>query len=202
VAVTEAVERLFAVLPPRERAAVALVDALGLDAAEAAACLGGTPGAVRVALHRGRMQLGRTAAPAPADPPVPDPVVAAFCAAFSRRDIAACAALLLTDARCEVLGCVSEFGRTAIVDGSLAHTLAEEDDPQAAPVAVDGETAIAIRYRSSAGRVLGDLVRVVVEDGAIARLEHGFFCPELLAAAGLLLGEPARSNGWRFGLPG
>lgn len=199
VVVTEAVERLFLALPPRERAAVALIDALGLDAAEAAACMGGTPGAVRVALHRGRQRLRQASVPPLPDRPVPDPIVTAFCAAFSRRDIAACAALLVSDARCDVLGCVTEFGRDAIINGSLAHTMAEAGDPEAAPVVIDGELSIAIRYRTHAGRAVGDLVRVMVDDGAIVRLEHAFFCPELLDAAAAQLSEPVRLNGWRYG---
>lgn len=44
-------------LPPRERAAVALVDALGLDASGAAEMLGTTANAVRVARHRGIRRL-------------------------------------------------------------------------------------------------------------------------------------------------
>ncbi|MFM2090054.1 MAG: hypothetical protein RLZZ127_543 [Planctomycetota bacterium] len=202
VEVGEAAERLFQVLPPRERAAVALVDALGLDAAEAAACIGSTPGAVRVALHRGRLRL-RSAPPPPAvEAPAIPAVVHAFCAAFARRDLAGCTACLLDDAESEVVGCVQEFGRAAIAAGSLAHTLAEPDDPQAVPAIIDGEPVVLIHYRTAAGPALGDVVRVRIADGAIAGLHHHFFCPELLAAVAAGLGGAVRGNGWRYGAPG
>lgn len=55
------------VLPPRERDVVALVDGLGLDTAAAAAALGISPVATRVARHRGLRRLARSAADGSSD---------------------------------------------------------------------------------------------------------------------------------------
>ena len=53
----------IAVLPPRERDAVALVDGLGLDVATAAEVLGVRAATLRVARHRGLRRLSKTISP-------------------------------------------------------------------------------------------------------------------------------------------
>lgn len=50
---------LLSSLPPRERAAVGLVDGLGVDTATAAEILGTSPVGIRVARHRGLRRLRR-----------------------------------------------------------------------------------------------------------------------------------------------
>ncbi|MGN0063940.1 MAG: RNA polymerase sigma factor [Nocardioides sp.] len=64
------VRTALASLPPRERAAVGLVDGLGLDARTAAEVLGTTAVAVRVARHRGLRRLAREVGAAAPDGPV------------------------------------------------------------------------------------------------------------------------------------
>jgi len=59
------VRSVLATLPPRERAAVGLVDGLGMDARTAAEVLGVTPVALRVARHRGLRRLERAGRPRP-----------------------------------------------------------------------------------------------------------------------------------------
>jgi RNA polymerase sigma-70 factor (ECF subfamily) len=51
------VRRALASLPASQRAALVLVDWIGMDAGEAAGLLGITAGSLRVRLHRGRMAL-------------------------------------------------------------------------------------------------------------------------------------------------
>jgi len=60
------VRTMLATLSPRERAAVGLVDGLGMDVQTAAEVLGVTPVALRVARHRGLRRLSRaSSSPAP-----------------------------------------------------------------------------------------------------------------------------------------
>lgn len=67
----------LAALPPRQREVVHARDVVGLDATEAAAVLGLSPGNQRVLLHRGRSKvraaLERYAADVLVDPPPPSP---------------------------------------------------------------------------------------------------------------------------------
>jgi RNA polymerase sigma-70 factor (ECF subfamily) len=61
VAQQDWVRMVLSHLPPRERAAVGLVDGLGMNPATAAEVLGVSAGALRVARHRGLRRLGRVA---------------------------------------------------------------------------------------------------------------------------------------------
>lgn len=67
------VRDLLASLPPRERAAVGLVDGLGIELAQAAEILGCTVVSVRVARHRGLRRLRRTLDDVSTEPSRPEP---------------------------------------------------------------------------------------------------------------------------------
>jgi RNA polymerase sigma-70 factor (ECF subfamily) len=91
-------------LPPRQRAALVLRDALGFDTAEAAATLGTTPTAVKGALQRARATLeerlppeGLSRAPAP-DSARERELVGHFAAAVERGDTPAIVSLLTDEA--------------------------------------------------------------------------------------------------------
>src|SRR5690606_28110696 len=60
------VRAMLGTLPPRERAAVGLVDGLGMDIQTAARVLGVTAVSVRVARHRGLRKLADRVPPRPA----------------------------------------------------------------------------------------------------------------------------------------
>jgi RNA polymerase sigma-70 factor (ECF subfamily) len=85
----------FQRLPPRQTAAVVLVDVLGFSTAEAAAMLDARPTAIKGLLQRARTALGP-----PPDPPHPDEQALAerFARAFAADDIDGVVALLTDDA--------------------------------------------------------------------------------------------------------
>jgi RNA polymerase sigma-70 factor (ECF subfamily) len=191
-------------LPPRERAAVALVDGLGLAAAEAAACLDTSEGSVRAALHRGRARLvAQRQAPAPTPAPLPvDPVdraaVEAFCRAFNAADLVALRALLLPDARAEVIGLVHEESRDEIMDGSIAHTLHHERS-HAEVLELDGEAIAVLTSTDGDGRRrLDEVLRFTTADGRVAAFRYYYFAKEVLREIGARIGIPAADNGYWF----
>ncbi|MDH3591291.1 MAG: sigma-70 family RNA polymerase sigma factor, partial [Planctomycetota bacterium] len=102
----EALEILLGTLPPRARGAVLLRDVFGFSAAETAAALVTTVGAVKAALARGRRALANQG-----EPTVPElqhavapEVVDAFVDAFNARDLDAVLALVAPEATTEVVG--------------------------------------------------------------------------------------------------
>jgi RNA polymerase sigma-70 factor (ECF subfamily) len=64
---TQAALRLVASLPPNQAEMVALRVVIGLDVADVAAIVGRSPGAVRVAVHRGLRTLAEHLAPSPGE---------------------------------------------------------------------------------------------------------------------------------------
>ncbi|HYE06045.1 MAG TPA: RNA polymerase sigma factor [Planctomycetota bacterium] len=199
----EAAEILLA-LPPRERAVVALVDGLGLSAADAAACLDSGEGAVRAALHRGRDRL-RAAAPVerrrlPAKR-VDAGLLAAFVSAFNARDLPALRAVLAPHCRAEVIGLVHEETRDEIMGGSIAHTVTEVGcTVLAETVVIDGETMVLFTYPDDGAdtRSVGDVLRFTTSDGAISEFRYYFFCPEVLREIGARLGRTVTTSGYWF----
>jgi RNA polymerase sigma-70 factor (ECF subfamily) len=91
-------------LPPRQRAALVLRDALGFDTAEAAAMLGSSEGSVKGALQRARATLDERLPPdGPERAPLPDSarereLVGHFATAIERGDTEGIVSLLTDDA--------------------------------------------------------------------------------------------------------
>ncbi|MCO5166465.1 MAG: sigma-70 family RNA polymerase sigma factor [Planctomycetes bacterium] len=202
--VREALAALVRNLPPRERAAVLLKDAFGLDLDEVATYLETTRGAVKAALHRGRARLAARGADAVAVEGRPDGPSAAlldrFCALFNARDLPALTALLLEDATAEVVGMVQEYGREQVEKGSLYHTMfGEEGRPRAALLEYLGEPVVVIWYTGPDGvDAVEDVLRFVEREGRVASLRYSYFCPELIEEVGAALGVPVRTNGHRY----
>ena len=211
--VREALAALADRLAPRARAARLLSDVFELTLAETARNLGITTGAVKAALHRGRAKLAAlkdTAErrPAPRRDARGDAVLDAFADAFNARDLDRVRALFAADADAEIVGCLTEDGRDVIRDGSMQHTLFHWEtgeplpagNPGAEVVEVDGERLIVLFYVGEDGaRGIGDVLRFTRDGDAIRRLRYWYFSPELLEEIAGRLGEPARSNGHRYG---
>jgi RNA polymerase sigma-70 factor (ECF subfamily) len=84
---TQAALRLVSTLPPSQAEMIALRVIIGLDVAQVAEIVGRSPGAVRVAVHRGlRTLAGRLTSPGQSGPTEPD-VTQSEGEALSRRDV-------------------------------------------------------------------------------------------------------------------
>jgi RNA polymerase sigma-70 factor (ECF subfamily) len=200
--VREGLERLARVLPPRERAAVLLVDVFDLTLDETASLLEMTVGAVKAALHRARGKLARARdlAPerAPARERLPDERVDRFVSAFNARDLDGLAALFLDDAQARVIGMVQEYGREQIAKGSLHHTIFDEEGaPRVERALFRGEPVLLVWYEKGT-RAVEDVIRLAGDGRGIVALDYYYFCPEVLAEVGAALSVPIRTNGHRY----
>jgi len=203
VEVRDAWRELVTLLPPQERAALALKDLFGFSLAETADVLRTSTGAVKAALHRGRSRLD-----------APDRAVSlrgrvepdrrlldAVADAFTAYDVPRLTALLLEDADSEILGMLNEYGADQIRDGSIEHTLDLSKPYRYTAEVVDlwGETVLVIRLVDSAGKAsVNDLMRLVTEDGKIRSISWYYFCPNFLTEVAAELGEPVILNGHRY----
>jgi len=187
ILVRDAAEALYA-LAPQERAALVLRTVFEFDAAEIAAVLSTTEGAVKSALHRARGRLEPD--PVTGEPPVPrgapasPALIAAFVAAFNDRDLAALTALLLEHVDIEVQGVGGERGRQATwVANSLAAPRA-----RAEAIEIDRTPCVAHFIDRPDGRTLASLSRLEEADGQVARIQSYPFSRDLLGEVAARLG--------------
>ncbi len=204
--VRDALAVVVRTLPPQERAAVLLKDVFDFSLDETAAWLSTTRGAVKAALHRARGKLAARAAdaaPVPGAAPVTDPAVLdRFVAAFNARDLDGLAALLREDATAEVTGMVQEYGRDQVRNGSLHHTLFDEEgDPRAERRLHAGREVVVLWYTKGGARAVEDVLRLETQGGQVAALSYAYFCPEVIREVAAELGAPARTNGYRYAPP-
>ena len=199
--VREAIGKLAHALPPVERAAVLLKDVFEFSLDDCANYMQTTTGAVKAALHRGRGKL-RDARdqPQPAIPiQVDTGLLDQWCGAFNARDLQKLAGLMLEDASAEVVGMVQEYGRDQIRDGSLHHTvLDEEGEPTAERLEYLGEPIVVLWYTHEGKRVVRDVLRFVSDRGGMSDLRYYYFCPETLKEVTEALGLPLVDNGYRY----
>ncbi|HEU4563678.1 MAG TPA: sigma-70 family RNA polymerase sigma factor [Gemmatimonadaceae bacterium] len=201
--VDAALERLVALLPPRQRVIVLLTVAFDFTAPEVAAMLGTTAGAVKAALHRARVALAQPAAGAERSErreggAAPELVVK-FVEAFNRRDPDAIAALLDSEATNEIVGVAEEQGRTVSRANSLAEWAAGHGTELAEIGHVDGEPAVLVYDLLDGGtRALSWLIRLETAGERIVRQRQYYFCPELIAYAAEQAGVPAHTHGHRY----
>lgn len=204
----EAIRALALALPPRERAALLLKDVFDFSLEETAAYLQTTTGAVKAALHRAREKLTQSPAggatrAAQGDESAPEAhLLDQWCAAFNARDMKALTSLMLEDATADVVGMVYEFGREQMENGSLAHTVVEQGNPQAERREFMGEPVIVLWYDVEEGgktrRVVRDVLRFTQDGASLSSLRYYYFCPETLAEVCELLHLPLVDNGYRF----
>lgn len=197
-ATREAAGTLMTYLSPRERAAVVLKDAFGMPLQEIAEALSTTTGAIKSALHRGRLKLE---APEPAEaPPVVPAVLNAFCDAFNARDLNRLTALLLDTATFEYPGFKIEYGAKAVTTGSLHGILfgCPEGgyDPIAAP-RCDLHTYRGVPvFLWWVGDEVHAVVRAEADGNRISSLHSYYHSPEVIAEVCRELEVPFRTHGY------
>ena len=202
VEVRDAWAELVTLLPPQERAALALKDLFGFTLVEVADVLRTSVGAVKAALHRGRGRL---------DSPerdrslkarqAPDRrLLDAVAEAFTAYDVPRLTALLLADADSEILGVLTEWGADQMRDGSIEHTL-DHSKPYrytAQVVELWDETVLVVRIVRDGKTAVNDLMRLTTEGGKVRSIRWYYFSPDFLAEAAAALGEPVELNGYHY----
>ncbi len=179
---------LFERTAPQERAAVVLKDVFDFSLDEIANLLSTSVGAVKSALHRGRVKLedAREHAP-PRLSAASAELIDRFDAAFRARDLAAITALLLESVTYEVQGVGMEIGRNG---QWLTIALGNRDieGVRSEPRVLDGVLVGCGVLRSGKNEYLVSLVRYEESEGKIARVINYFFCPDTLNYAANALG--------------
>jgi RNA polymerase sigma-70 factor, ECF subfamily len=200
--VRDAWAELVTLLPPQERAALALKDLFGFTLAEVADVLRTSVGAVKAALHRGRGRL---------DSPererslkareAPDRrLLDAVAEAFTAYDVPRLTALLLADADSEIMGVLSEYGADQIRQGSIEHTLDPSKPYRYTAQVVDlwDEPVLVIRIVRDGRAAVNDLMRLSTEDGKVRSIQWYYFSPDFLTEVATTLGEPVELNGHHY----
>lgn len=180
-----AIERLVASLPPKERACVLLKDVFDYSLAETADLVGSTVGGVKAALSRGRAKLADISA-APCSEPSPslDPetmrLLQRYVELFNRHDWEGVRALTSVDARLRVADCF---------DGLLADSpyFGEyERNPRLWKIglgAFDGEPVLLMLFQRDTVWEVAWPVRLHVADGVIRAIEDYYACPWIIGTA-------------------
>ena len=184
-------------LAPRQRAVLILRDVLRLRAAEVAALLETSAGAVNSALRRARAALAfihRDSAPSP---PSGDDgeLLAAYIDAFERHDVAALVGLLRDDAVLEMppfelwMRGRDDISRWLVSVDALGREVVT-------PVAANGSPAVAV-YRAPAPGGQPTAFAIQVLDVVAGRISgiHVFLDPALFETFGLPIAPPAQSGG-------
>lgn len=198
-----AMEHLVGALPPRQRVVFLLTQVLDFTAAETAAMLHMTEGAVKAALHRARAGL-RSATPAEGGairPTVAPPgaVVAAYLDAFNRRDPDAIAALLTDGAICDLVECGVEYGKEVIRKYSLTDWAKEPNVQWAEYGELDGQPVLFVYFRTEQHeKALGQLITLTTDGGQITAMGAYFFTPEIIRYAAARLGVPECAWGYIY----
>jgi RNA polymerase sigma-70 factor (ECF subfamily) len=202
--VTDAMAALIRHLPPRQRVALLLADVFGYPAAEIAAMLGVTAGAVKAMLHRARTTLSAVRTEPMPDAPRPvaaddDVLLRRFVDAFNRRDADALVALLHADASADIVGVAEEFGREVIRAQSLAEAMASSVRYVAEAGEVEGERVVLVHTEQPGGSLaLTWIIRLEIGAGQILRWVSYYFTPELLTHVASLRGVPVTTHGYRY----
>ncbi|WP_236790962.1 RNA polymerase subunit sigma-70 [Amycolatopsis sp. GM8] len=143
-------------LPPRQRAAVLLCEALDLPAAKAAEVLDVSVAAVKSLLQRGRARL---AAAAPSDADIAEPtdegarrVLDRYLAAFEQSDVAAIQRLLADEATLEMTGTTTWFsGKATCLPFIASQAIGRPGDWAMLPLRANGQLAAAAYHRAPDG---------------------------------------------------
>ena len=181
----------FQLLPPRQRAALILCEALDLSAAEAAEALEVSVPAVKSLLQRARAGV---AAAALTDADLAEPtdegarrVLDQYLAAFERSDLEAIKQLLTDDAVLEMTGTASWFSGKATCQRFIAgQAIGTPGDWMMLPLRANGQLAAAA-YHRGAGRTYHAFAIVVLATTTTRLRRISLF------------GDPALFT--RFGLP-
>jgi RNA polymerase sigma-70 factor (ECF subfamily) len=212
-AVREAGTALMQRLAPQERAAVLLKDVFDASLDEIALVLGTSVGAVKSALHRGRVRLREPEGEAASQRPVPSAaLVDRFVTAYNAGDKTGLIALMLDGGQVENVGCGVEFGREQFPSESGWFHRAVYGHPEW-PAEFHYEAArlerrlyegepVALGLVVRRGReALEQVLRIEEREGGIARLRGYSFCPETMREIGAALGLRVRTGLYRYPTP-
>ena len=199
-ATREAASMLIERTSPQARAAVVLKDIFDFTLDEIADMLTTSVGAIRSALHRGRVDLEK---------PLPQrgrnlrrpsrDLIDTFVEAFNARDIVRVTALLLEQVSIEVQGVGGERGRDANwVRFSMLGYRGDRTDIHWVECRVFEGEPLLLHFRKVESRqVLEEVWRMDEEDGKIARIRDYCYCPETLREIGAESGLDVVTHGYR-----
>ncbi len=200
-------------LAPQERAAIVLKELFDYRLEEIAEVLTTTVGAVKAALHRGRDRLREPEGAAASRRPVPSvALVDRFVAAYTASDLPALLALMLDGGSVENVGCSIEVGREQFTrpDGWFHHFVHghpewpvefKYESPRLERADFAGEP-VALGFCTRRGReAMEQVLRLVEDDGRIARIRGYAFCPEVIREVGAALGFRVRTGLYRYPTP-
>ncbi|MCA8960894.1 MAG: RNA polymerase sigma factor [Planctomycetes bacterium] len=198
--IEEALLSLAGSLPPRERVCVLLADVFGFPHAEIAGLVQASPGAVKVAVHRGRKRLAthpKTTIPSTAVSAEHGRIIDALVTAFNERDVEALVALMHSDAVSDIVGIYGGLGE-APARNIIVHTFEDSTLRRAQRVDFRGEPIIVLWYEVDGKEVVRDVWRATGYDGHCSRVLYYYFCPETLTAVAKEMGHPVVTQGYRY----
>jgi RNA polymerase sigma-70 factor (ECF subfamily) len=180
----------YQLLPPRQRAALILCEALDLSAAEAAAALEVSVPAVKSLLQRARASV---AAAAVTDADLAEPtdegarrVLDQYLAAFERSDLEAIKRLLTDDAVLEMTGTASWFSGKATCQRFIAaQAIGSPGDWVMRPLQANGQLAAAAYHRGAGQTYHAFAIVVLATTSTRLRRISLFGDPALFARFGL-----------------
>ena len=165
-----------------------LKDIFDFTAEEIAVMLSTTVGAVKSALHRGRINLQKTPPESHASLRAPSKeLIDRVVAAFNARDVDGMTDLLLENATLDVPGVGGERGKKMIwLRASLSHSSFRSE-----ALLYHGEWIVITWDEQGSERVLAGVNRFEEQDGAIARIREYAYCPDAIDEIAAELGVKA-----------
>jgi RNA polymerase sigma factor, sigma-70 family len=198
--VYESVQYLLQYLPPKQSAAVNLIDAFQFTASEAAEVIGTTEGAVQAALFRGRSMLRKLASSEihkGIAHDLPDvSIVQKYVDFFNDRNFEGIAGLLAEHAVFSfVTQSSKEFGRDMIMKASHNPSHYQRSDLKAVMTNLWKKTIVVLYKTDALGSpiALNELLTIETEDNCIIGIKGYYFCLELMEAASEILGVSRES---------
>jgi len=205
----DAADTIFAVLAPRERAAVVLKEACDFSHAEIADLLATTEGAVKTALHRAKRRLKKVANATVPRPRASRALVDRFVDAMRAHDLEALKALLVDSLEAETFPSgvgvgIDHHEKNGWLFGCFYHHISWREAAKAPyPLHLEirdiaGDPAVLVSRDNGDGPALEEVWRFEEADGRIARIKDYCFCPDLVRHVAEQVGLPSRAVGYRF----
>ncbi|UTR07203.1 sigma-70 family RNA polymerase sigma factor [Alkalihalobacillus sp. LMS6] len=204
VELSEAIDYLIHLLPPKQHVCIVLIDVFEFQAKEVGAMLSLSEGAVRSLLHRARHTLRQSnfndASLSIQKTEPNSSLLNAYVRAFNQRNIEGIVSLLHEDAVMEVVGVTEEYGRTMIRTNSLTDWAAD-------PVTMNGTFYVDKNQRlffvvtilDGEREAVNTIHEFTYNEKLIFQIRDYYYCPELLLEIGRLLEKPVIKNGYYWG---
>ena len=192
-AVRDAGAVLMQNLAPQERAAVVLKDLFDMSLEESARILGSSIGAVKAALHRGRVRLHDQQSTRPKPRMNPGKALLdRFAQLYNARDMSGLVALMLDDGGIEMMGVEMEVGRKWFErkeTGWFAHNFQfMPPGTRWEPIDYNGEPIVLVLGKRDGRDVLLSVMRLEAIEDRISRIRSYAFSPETLDEVANTLG--------------